>query len=42
MIEALLLFILSFVGAYFLVKRLPDSACTGDCRQGRDCNCVKK
>jgi hypothetical protein len=25
--------------AIYLVKRLPDSSCTGDCNQGRNCNC---
>jgi hypothetical protein len=24
------------------IKNLPPSACTGNCRQGRDCDCVEK
>ena len=26
--------------AIYLVKRLPDSSCTGDCNQGRNCTCA--
>lgn len=38
-----LLLILLVVGvAISIVRRLPPSSCTGDCNQGRNCNCVTK
>jgi hypothetical protein len=24
---------------YYIIKSLPESSCTGDCNQGRNCNC---
>jgi len=37
----ILLFVLVFVLAYELQRHIPDSACHGDCEQGRRCTCVK-
>ena len=28
--------------AISIVRRLPPSSCTGNCNQGRNCNCVSK
>ncbi len=27
------------LGIFYLIKKTPDSACHGDCNQGRNCNC---
>ena len=35
----LLLLIIVLAIAISIVRRLPRSACTGDCNQGRDCTC---
>lgn len=38
-----LLIIIAFIAVVvFIVRRLPDSSCTGNCNQGRNCNCVRK
>lgn len=36
----ILLIILVFALAVHYQKFIPDSSCTGDCDQGRNCNCV--
>ena len=36
------LFCLSGLIIFYVVKSLPDSACTGNCNQGRNCNCKEK
>lgn len=30
------------LGIFYIVKSTPDSACTGNCNQGRNCNCKEK
>jgi hypothetical protein len=37
-----LLMVVVFVGVIAVMTPDNNSACTGDCRQGRDCNCVEK
>lgn len=41
MITLLLILLVAGV-AISIVRRLPASSCTGDCNQGRNCNCVEK
>jgi hypothetical protein len=36
-----LLMVAVFVGVLIVLTPDNNSACTGNCRQGRDCNCVK-
>ena len=38
----LLIIILVIAIILAIVRRLPSSSCTGDCNQGRNCNCVIK
>lgn len=38
----LLIVLIVIVVAVSIVRRLPASSCTGDCNQGRNCNCVEK
>ena len=30
------------LGIFYIIKKTPDSACHGDCNQGRNCNCKGK
>jgi hypothetical protein len=38
----LLIIILVIAIILAMVRRLPPSSCTGNCNQGRNCNCVSK
>ena len=42
--QAACMFIACVIGLvfYYLIKNTPESACTGDCNQGRNCNCKEK
>lgn len=43
MIVTILITIAVVVGIVMIVATMPNaSSCTGDCRQGRDCNCGVK
>ena len=36
------LFCVFGLGIFYILKHTPDSACTGNCNQGRNCNCKEK
>jgi len=39
--SAAIIFLICFAGLcmFYIIKNTPDSACTGNCNQGRNCNC---
>ena len=39
--QAAYIFIFCVVGLliFYIIKQMPDSNCTGNCNQGRNCNC---
>jgi hypothetical protein len=42
MILDLVIGLTTVVAMLYIVSKLPSSSCTGNCNQGRDCDCVVK
>jgi cytochrome bd-type quinol oxidase subunit 1 len=42
--QAVYIFLFCVAGLFmfYTIKNTPDSACTGNCNQGRNCNCKEK